>query len=314
MIQATHMALRTPTMSLYNSDQSSERWHLLRKLILLILLVVALVLGLVLLSRQKVDFPSQLFNILADISVGVATGMGSRFVLRQRHWFIQGLASTAIAVVGLAVLGYLTDWKSGIDLQRLSSHELNWSNLLNMVVAMNWPAVGSLLFGHSRIDLISLANMVIAVVASWIALRAWTTSPSMVVGSPVAAAAAQPRSRSRSRTISPPVAAYPRVRARAAINSGPRIKQRKLDRPILASAAAPAPGSARVGRSKRWNALKHKPDVQLAVYEEHRCPYCFEVVKRNDARGVVECEVCHTLHHKDCWDVTGTCQVPHLNT
>jgi hypothetical protein len=29
---------------------------------------------------------------------------------------------------------------------------------------------------------------------------------------------------------------------------------------------------------------------------------------------VVECEVCHTLHHKDCWDVTGICQVPHLNT
>jgi hypothetical protein len=37
-------------------------------------------------------------------------------------------------------------------------------------------------------------------------------------------------------------------------------------------------------------------------------------VKRNDPRGVVECEVCHTLHHKDCWDITGACQVPHLNT
>ena len=36
-------------------------------------------------------------------------------------------------------------------------------------------------------------------------------------------------------------------------------------------------------------------------------------IKRNDIRGSVECPICHTLHHKDCWDITGTCQVPHLN-
>ncbi|MFN2120746.1 MAG: hypothetical protein ACK2T0_10170 [Anaerolineales bacterium] len=26
----------------------------------------------------------------------------------------------------------------------------------------------------------------------------------------------------------------------------------------------------------------------------------------------MECPICHTLHHKDCWDVTGSCQIPHL--
>ena len=56
-----------------------------------------------------------------------------------------------------------------------------------------------------------------------------------------------------------------------------------------------------------------KARVQLALVEEHRCPYCLETVTRNDARGVVECNLCHTFHHKDCWDITGTCQVPHLN-
>jgi hypothetical protein len=25
----------------------------------------------------------------------------------------------------------------------------------------------------------------------------------------------------------------------------------------------------------------------------------------------VECQICHTLHHADCWAITGTCQVPH---
>jgi ribosomal protein L37AE/L43A len=56
-----------------------------------------------------------------------------------------------------------------------------------------------------------------------------------------------------------------------------------------------------------------KARVQLALLEEHRCPYCLETVTRNDPRGVMECNICHTLHHKDCWDITGTCQVPHLN-
>jgi hypothetical protein len=28
----------------------------------------------------------------------------------------------------------------------------------------------------------------------------------------------------------------------------------------------------------------------------------------------VECKICHTLHHADCWAVTGACQIPHLNS
>lgn len=47
---------------------------------------------------------------------------------------------------------------------------------------------------------------------------------------------------------------------------------------------------------------------------EDRCPYCLDIVKRNDPRGVRVCEVCGTPHHADCWSITGKCQVPHLNT
>jgi hypothetical protein len=39
-----------------------------------------------------------------------------------------------------------------------------------------------------------------------------------------------------------------------------------------------------------------------------------EDVKLSDPRGVKRCEVCGAVHHADCWDVTGECQVPHLNT
>jgi hypothetical protein len=29
---------------------------------------------------------------------------------------------------------------------------------------------------------------------------------------------------------------------------------------------------------------------------------------------VVTCPICKTRHHKDCWDITGMCQVPHYHS
>ena len=52
-------------------------------------------------------------------------------------------------------------------------------------------------------------------------------------------------------------------------------------------------------------------NVTLVGREEHRCPYCLELVKKNDPRGVVICPDCGTWHHKDCWNVTGSCQIAH---
>ena len=67
-------------------------------------------------------------------------------------------------------------------------------------------------------------------------------------------------------------------------------------------------------RPKKKRLFQPKSKIQLAMVEEHRCPYCLDPVSRNDPRGVKECDVCHTLHHADCWAITGVCQVPHLNT
>jgi hypothetical protein len=54
--------------------------------------------------------------------------------------------------------------------------------------------------------------------------------------------------------------------------------------------------------------------VRVIAKTEDICPYCLDVVTKNDPRGVVVCEICKTPHHADCWALTGTCQVPHLNT
>jgi hypothetical protein len=59
--------------------------------------------------------------------------------------------------------------------------------------------------------------------------------------------------------------------------------------------------------------LKGKKPVKFIGAEEHRCPYCLEIVVENDPRGIEICPICHTYHHADCWAVTGVCQVPHAN-
>jgi hypothetical protein len=58
-----------------------------------------------------------------------------------------------------------------------------------------------------------------------------------------------------------------------------------------------------------------QPDspVRLVGEEEHRCPYCLELVQKNDPRGITVCPICHTQHHADCWALTGVCQVPHYH-
>jgi ribosomal protein L37AE/L43A len=58
---------------------------------------------------------------------------------------------------------------------------------------------------------------------------------------------------------------------------------------------------------------KPKP-IRLVGLEEHRCPYCLELVEENDPAGVVVCPICHANHHKSCWDISGTCQVPHIQS
>jgi hypothetical protein len=58
----------------------------------------------------------------------------------------------------------------------------------------------------------------------------------------------------------------------------------------------------------------HEAEIRLVGSEEHKCPYCLQPIAPNDPRGVVTCPICKTRHHKDCWDITGMCQVPHYHT
>ena len=72
------------------------------------------------------------------------------------------------------------------------------------------------------------------------------------------------------------------------------------------------PANTKVSLPRKM-AANNQNDVKLMGEEEHVCPYCLEEVHKNDSRGVVVCKECGTWHHKDCWDLTGTCGVAHRN-
>ena len=289
----------------FDSDLTPERWHLGRKLTLLFLLIIALALGLAILFRQRTDFPLVFFSLFADISIGLVIGLATRLVLHQRNWFIRGLASAALAVIGLLVSGYFTDGRIGMMLPPVGLVQVDWLSQWHISLVLPLQII------NSQMNWAALVSMVIAIDMSWIALRVWKRSaPRTTESSSVPARRARRSARSSS-THALPQLSFPKIWFWNS-SAKSKVRGKRTKRPLVS--ASVAPGSVRAAGSKRWNPLHHKPQIQLAVYEEHRCPYCLEEVKRNDPRGVVECEVCHTLHHKDCWDITGACQVPHLNT
>lgn len=295
---------------MYGSDRTAEQWHLVRKVFLLLLLVVATAFGLVYLLDRGQRAPMTMFNLLADGSIGAIMGLGTRMVLRRRHWLIQALVSASLSIVGLIVLGALSGARSGIGPLALSFQRVNWLDRAG--IALRLP----ILPGNSPTDLLDVAHMVIAMDLSWVALRAWRGGTRIRASRPASGSWARPVAVAPISTPAPmryaaaaPVST-PVVRPITRSRSHPMVKHKRVGRLLITKAVPIRP---RNGRLRRRNLFQKRAEVQLAAYEEHRCPYCLEDVKRNDIRGAVECPVCHTLHHKDCWDITGTCQVPHLN-
>jgi hypothetical protein len=299
------MAAKAASMGRYKSTNRPERWHLVRKVSLLLLLVVAAVLGLAIMSERDDGLPKALFNVLADGSIGILMGFGTRLVLRQRHWLIRAVVSASLSIVGLVLLGLLTDAKNGIGPFELQIARVDW--LESAGLGLKAP----LLPGGNSTDLLDASHLVIAVTLSWISLRAWHKggqSSEMRLGAPTLAkttGASVPIRRLRKQPAPPIIRRLPgRARTR------PIAQPKMIGRSIPKGGTALRPARP---RSRTRTVFRRRRGVQLGAHEEHRCPYCLEHVRRADARGSVACPVCHTLHHKDCWDITGACQVPHQN-
>jgi len=324
------MAMRTATLSPMSPIDTSatlrESDNLFRKLVLLLLLISAAALWIALLFKPQNDLPLLLSTFFADASLGLIAGFGSRFVLNKRHWFVRALVAILVAILGMILIGSLTHWVLGIGPIKLESkianqlHQLEFErNLLSQISSMKIDL--RTLFDFSKMDWADPVHLGLSLLMTVMSLFAWRHPvPPVVEVAPLSPVSQSvPGSRGRRGRISSPSNSNGRsriqlpggwfARLRPSPSSGLGTRSNNGSRPTVLK----EPKRDQLVRPKRRRS-RRKAHIQFALVEEHRCPYCLDAVTHNDSRGVKECEVCHTLHHADCWAITGMCQVPHLNT
>jgi hypothetical protein len=287
------MALRTSTMNMPYSDQTleteRERYNLPRKLVILLLLVAASSLWLyILFNERRVGYGRTVQEIAAGIVLAIVAGLGAQLILSQRDGLFRFVAAMAADVAGVYLLGFISDGKYGISKFGWLPGSIDYDGLNLIGIGFLIILLISLIVRRTKVIVIPEPIQVAST------LSEADNSPLVQVESSNAISISDPV---RPRVSWSRILTTPLIQARSNGQGVGRIKPMK---------AAPVIAPKRRRRSKRAR-------VQLALVEEHRCPYCLETVARTDPHGVVECTICHTLHHKDCWDITGTCQVPHLN-
>jgi ribosomal protein L37AE/L43A len=258
----------------------------LKKLIsslFLILLVAVLTflagLGLILYFQQH-----QLTNPIIERSLiilvtGLVAGFATRIILRKWHIFWRILIP--FIAVGLGIILFDKIFPKNYELLFYNART-PWSE----------PVV---------IDLVQIGlGYVMGLLALFIGMR--RKSKQTTVRS-------QPRPKTKTRSKPAAQSAQkPILFKTKRVDHKKKISKKITKKPILLR-SLPVPKTTRL-ISTKLRRLRRK-DVKLLGETEHRCPYCLELVKKNDARGVVICPDCKTWHHKDCWDVTGSCQVAH---
>jgi ribosomal protein L37AE/L43A len=289
------MSIRTATMS--NSySPAARQTGFFRKLAVTLLFVVGIAGFMALFHVYQKNLSSFWMTVFAILSIGLASGAASRITFYHQPGFIRFFVVLLLLPLTLFVLGALTNWQMGIG-------PLNpWANGI-----------------IPQDELIQLGG---AFLVAFICLDAWW-KPASIVRDPAGVPhsprnreetplspimqSVQPRQQSHNReslTVQPKKNSHLKFMKAGESRSH---KKTAADGLFLTHTAQPA-------RSRRNRLFNRKPNLQISLYEEHRCPFCLEEVKRNDPRGVKKCDVCNALHHADCWAVTGMCQVPHLNT
>lgn len=90
----------------------------------------------------------------------------------------------------------------------------------------------------------------------------------------------------------------------------PRKSVNRLQIRVPEHRAAP-PASLPVALPRKHPGRRTHHPVRLIGREELRCPYCLQLIEPHERRRMVVCPICHAAHHKECWEITGSCQVPH---
>jgi len=278
-----------------NLNEGSSLGSLLERIAIVMLITAVSALLFLLFFQQDLQVSREVLKYALFAALGLVAGFSARYLLATQTFYLRLFSGFIALIAALVMLNLASRGLVGLDLLRLDLSATPWDGGLSLGVSA---------------------------AACWLALLAWTrprpimVEPRQAAPTPAAPESApqearptveQPRLSPPRRAASPPLittletwrAGAAAQLARLVPGRGPAgTRKRKL---------AEKPGRSKPGQ---WGARRSR-SVTLSGLTEHVCPYCLDLVRKNDRRGVKICKVCKTWHHADCWAITGVCQVPH---
>jgi len=240
---------------------------------------------------------SFLLRIVQLFAMGFICGLTSRIFFNRRKLFLRFLAVLIFGVLALLILDYFFDNRFGIIL---------------LQDGIRPPEIDE----ASQMGLLFVASIFTAFIGvrkkakSQPIQKRKTQKPSSLLQR------TQKKIKKQTKKIGKSLSsARPKVQKKAAPKSTSSGRKTKIalqaNKPVRVKSSASS--KKKTTTRKRISKSTEENGVKLVGSEEHRCPYCLEIVKKGDPRGVRICPDCGTWHHKDCWDITGACQVAHRN-
>lgn len=219
-----------------------------------------------------------IYDFATAVAIGIVAGFFSRVLLSERIALLKLISAWIATIAGMVTTAVIT---GGV--------------------------IGLAAFQRSFTDWYALSQVAVSGLAAALALTAFQKKY-VPYGNNVVIPASTNSGDALSIPEPSPGEITPRFQGRRSsgrsVSRGLRVKTGR-NKAVIKKGA----GKAVIGSKKRSRRKK----VTLNGVDERRCPYCLEPVLPRDKRGVVICPICKAYHHKDCWDITGRCQVPHDN-
>ena len=250
------------------------------------------------------------WGLSLNLAAAVVLGLGLGFLQANASQLTVPIPPLALALIGAGVMGLLAGLTARLALR-------GWTEALKLLVVLLvllvWIVVAEATYAvwtglhpleyvagaDNWVEMGQLAIGCLGAVAGGLARR--RTSPAEVALAP-----------QRVRETSAPVRRA-RWRQQPAATPQRTVSQRHRAARVRQRQALLLPQLKLPTRTRRRPLpVRKSSEVKVIAKAEDRCPYCLDVIKKKDHRGVVVCEICGTPHHADCWEAGGKCQVPHL--
>jgi hypothetical protein len=248
-----------------------------------------------------------------NLAVAVGLGLGLGFLQANAGQLTVPVPPLALALAGAGVMGLLLGLATQLTLRGRTEMLKLLAVLLALLVWLAmaeatyavWTGLRPLEYLARADNWVEMGQLAIGCLSAIVGgLARQRASPAEV------ALASQ-----RRRGTAAPVRRAPRRRRQPAATSQrtagrPRQAARVRQRRALSLPQLRLPTRTR----RRPLPVRRSSGARVIAKAEERCPYCLDVVEKNDPRGMTMCEICGTPHHADCWEAGGKCQVPHLIT